>query len=292
MHDCAPRTIGSLRGGDHVCLVYDSDAEHEAVLSAFVVGGLERRERVLYFTDNQPIDTILYALQGRGIDTERHIARGRLSVATAQASYLAAGRFDPQACIQAWLETAKRAIADGYSGIRVGGDLGWAARGISGANQLLEYERRIQAEVFPSGLVTGMCEIDRRRFNDSDIEALLGVHPDGALSAHTLPHVDYLQILPTLEPYGAKIFGEIDILSEDTFHGALHQLAAASSSDIYLDFGGVRFMGTSALSALARLAKDLDGERRVIVLNLAPRFRQVMEVLGWRAVPGLTFSER
>lgn len=275
------RRVSSLRSGDHVCLKYVSAAEQEAVLAAFVVGGLERNERVFYFSDTRDPANVQRALEYRGIDVERHASRRRLSLATAQESYLASGEFDPDACIQGWVDTAAEAVADGYSGIRVAGDLGWAMRPVPGADRLLEYEARIQTEVFPLGTITGMCEVDCTRFEPATCDALTLLHPDGIVCADMLAANACMEILPTFEPFGAKVFGEIDMLSNDAFEQALQYLIASSTGDVQLDMSGVRFIGAASLSVLARSAARLEGERRLIVTNLAPRFRYLIERLAW-----------
>lgn len=291
MNALSSRSVGSLRPGDHVCFAYDSDAEHEAVLSSFVVDGLERNERVLCFSDDQPPAQILTKLERRGVDTSRHIGRGQLTIATACESYLAMGSFDPAACIEGWYREAGRAIADGYSGIRVAGDMAWVMRGVPGAELLLDYEKRIQAEVFPSRLVTGMCEIDRRRFDESAAQALMGVHPDGEVRADPLFSDGCVQVVPTFEPFGAKVFGEIDVFSAEEFERAIRRLGAPGGPDVVLDFGGVRFMGAQALSALVRCAQDLEYGRRLVLCNMPAKFRRIMTLMGWQDVPRLAFAD-
>ncbi len=281
-----------MHGGDHVCFIYDSDAAHAATLTAFVVGGLERNERVLYFSDEQPTDQILAILESRGIDTKRHIAQGRLVVATAAESYLLSGHFDPDACIQAWLRTGQQARFDGYRGIRVAGDMGWALRDVPGAEHLLDYERRIQTEVFPSGAVTGMCEIDRRRFSHPQVRTLLGLHPDGSINADLVHSGSSLQIVRTTEPFGAKVFGEIDVGVNDNFRSALRCLGATDASDIYLDFSAVRFVAGSVLETLVQFARNRAEQGSLIVLDMAPKFRRLMELRGWCETPGLVLIEK
>ncbi|GAA3315694.1 hypothetical protein [Nonomuraea dietziae] len=43
------RQIKDVKLGDHVCLAFAHEAEQRAVVTAFLAGGLESRERVLYF---------------------------------------------------------------------------------------------------------------------------------------------------------------------------------------------------------------------------------------------------
>lgn len=290
MPDSSARAVGSLRPGNHVCLVYRAEEEHAAILSSFVVDGFERNERVLYFSDQQPVDGVLDMLHRRGIDVHRHIDAGRLQVATAAQSYLAPGYFDPDECIRGWHATAALALNDGYRGVRIAGDMRWTQRRVPGAERLLEYERRIQSEVFSQHPVTGMCEFDARHFRKRALNALTQLHPDGTVHADPLYEQHSMQIFPTFEPFGAHVLGEIDAATLGEFESTLQDLRSQARGDIYIDVGGVRFMSAGALSALVRFAKSLNGEQDLIVANMAPRFRRLMDLLDWRGVPGLVHA--
>lgn len=290
MLESSARAVGSLRSGDHVCLVYHADEEHAAILSSFVVSGFERNERVFYFADRQSPESVLDMLHARGIDVHRHIDTGRLHVETSAQSYLASGYFDPDECIRGWHATAALALNDGYRGIRVAADMLWSQRAVPGADRLFEYERRIQSEVFSEHPVTGMCEFDARHFKKRALSAFAQLHPDGTVHADPLYEQHSLHILPTFDPFGAHVLGEIDAANLAEFESALQDLRLHAGTDICIDVGGVRFMSAGALSALVRFAKSLSGEHVLIVANMAPRFRRLMDSLDWQSVPGLVHA--
>ncbi|MCX7854802.1 MAG: MEDS domain-containing protein, partial [Anaerolineae bacterium] len=71
----------------HICGFYETEEEHRALVTPFLLQGLERGERVVYITDTYSARTILEYLQDGGVDTESALARGQLLLRTAQDTY-------------------------------------------------------------------------------------------------------------------------------------------------------------------------------------------------------------
>jgi hypothetical protein len=79
----------------HTCGFYESEEEHRALITPFLLQGLERGERVVYITDAHSAETIRGYLQDAGVDGDAAVARGQLVFRTAQETYLQGDRFDP-----------------------------------------------------------------------------------------------------------------------------------------------------------------------------------------------------
>lgn len=170
------RSAEELLPGDHVCSVYHSDVRRYKVLAAFIRGGIARNEQVLCFTDEQSASDLLAKLRARNVDVDRYVATSQVVVATAQQSYLVGGSFQPDTVVDQWKDTVQQALAHGFSGLRVSGDLAWANRNVPGGEHFVAYERRIQREIFEQYPVTGLCEFDMRRFDPSWLERIWDLH--------------------------------------------------------------------------------------------------------------------
>lgn len=142
----------------------------------FVEAGLTRNERIFVYTDGMSVAAISEALRVRGIDLSSHEKVPILHFGHSSDSYLSKGHFDVDATVNGWFQLVERAVADGFDGIRVVGDMGWAARGVSGSDRIFEYERAIQREVFSSGRVAGLCGYDVRRFDSSALRIARELH--------------------------------------------------------------------------------------------------------------------
>jgi hypothetical protein len=69
------------------------------------------------------------------------VARGQLAVMPAADSYLSELPFDPERMVSS-LHALDDALADGYRGLSVAGEMSWAAPGVRGAERLEEYDER------------------------------------------------------------------------------------------------------------------------------------------------------
>ena len=81
--------------------------------------------------------------------------------------------------------------------------------------------------------------------------------------------------------------GEID---ESSYPMLLVSLAAAGDGEIHIDLSGVTYCDLAGLRAIVRLAEPGSGgrpARRVVLHAVPPRFREILHILGWDAVPGI-----
>src|SRR5215217_7501837 len=102
---------------DHVCWVYDDEAAFDLAVRDFLAGGLERGERLLCVGER-----VIESLQSLTLpdqDVADLMAAGALETQTIAEAYAATGPFRPEGQL-AYYETAtRRALAEGYRGLRV-----------------------------------------------------------------------------------------------------------------------------------------------------------------------------
>jgi len=207
-HTGYPHTIADLGPGDHLCYLYETEEEHRAVLTPFLRQGLERGEKVLYIADAHTPETILGYLRnnpstalrhgsgqgsGQGLDVKPYLARGQLVILTCDDAYLREGVFDPEGMIALLRADTERALAEGYSALRVTGEMTWALQGLPGSERLIEYEAKLN-EFFgsaepqdgasgrglaeaPGSKCLAICQYDRRRFAPPVLLDVLRTHP-------------------------------------------------------------------------------------------------------------------
>ncbi len=88
LEQLAPRT--------HLCSIYETPEEHFAVAVPFIKIGLDRGEKCIYIADDGTEARV--ALDGAGVDVERAIATGQLTLEKKESAYLKHGSFDPGGC--------------------------------------------------------------------------------------------------------------------------------------------------------------------------------------------------
>ncbi len=184
------RQIADLHQGDHVCLIYETAAEQLAATVPFVRDGLERGERTLYIIDESTLREVAAALAEGGIDVEHEVGRGALVLATKREAYLHSGMFDPQGMIRFLRQTAEAAVAEGYTGLRITGEMTWALGPEKGCERVVEYEALLN-EYFPGSGALAICQYNRERFAPEVIHDVLRTHPIAILGQQVCPNLYY-----------------------------------------------------------------------------------------------------
>ncbi len=183
--------IEELRPGDHLCTIYDSDEQHRALLTRFIAAGLARGERVLYVVDARTGDTIRAYLADAGVDPADAERRDQLWILAQHDTYLRDDRFDPDAMIELLAEETERARADGFTALRITGEMSWVLRGLPGSERLVEYEAKLN-RFFPGRRALALCQYDRRRFDASVLLDVLRTHPLAAVGDELMDNPHYV----------------------------------------------------------------------------------------------------
>ncbi|MFP2905286.1 MEDS domain-containing protein [Pyxidicoccus sp. 3LFB2] len=168
--------IHHLDHGDHVCLIYDSFEEQMAAMVPFFREGLARGESCAYIVDEHAAEEVAAALTAHGLDVASARASGALQFLTKRDAYLRSGTFDPVAMIAFLRETQDAALAAGFTGLRVTGEMTWALGPETGNDKLIEYEALLN-RFFPQSRSLAICQYSRRRFPAEIIRDTLRTHP-------------------------------------------------------------------------------------------------------------------
>lgn len=167
---------GELRPGDHACLLYDRPGEQlESVVPA-LEEALASGDRCVYVADDFTVAQVTGALITAGVDVRGARARRALHLLTKRDAYLSAGEFRPRAMVAFWERSLKEALADGFAGVTVTGEMAWALGSEPGSQYLPEYERLVSTLLAGSRAAT-ICQYNARRFELSLVHEMLRVHP-------------------------------------------------------------------------------------------------------------------
>ncbi len=170
------RVIADLGPGDHLCCIYQTEAEHRTVLTPFLRQGLERNEKVLYVADTHAADVVTDYLRDDGIDPQPYLASGQLEVLGGQETYLRGGTFSPEGMVALLRSETERALSDGYSALRVTGETAWVHSGQVEPERVVEYEVLVNA-FSPGSRCLAICQYDRRRVAPEVLLDVVRAHP-------------------------------------------------------------------------------------------------------------------
>ncbi|MFF9278963.1 MEDS domain-containing protein [Streptomyces griseosporeus] len=268
--------VEEIDHGDHVCLAFADDAEQQRVAPTYLLTGLRRGERVMYFADQRTPTQVLDWLRAAGRDPEPALASGQLVVTTADDSYLAAGTFDADSMVATLRQEVADSLRAGYTGFRVSGEMAWALRDVPGSERLGEYETKANA-AFEGHRASAVCQYDDRRIDAAALADFEAGHPQ-VVAAPSLHSSATLRLVPAFRSgeRALRVVGAVDYHSAPALAAAL-ATAQNWPGDLWVDMSNLDFIDLAGVRELVRAAE------RLHIVDLAPMLSQVFHVVGWDA---------
>jgi hypothetical protein len=133
----------------HICALFHTTEEKYRVLLPFIREGIERGEKAFHIVDPELRDAHLKHLQTGGIDTMAEERDGQLEVCCWQDVYLSTGHFSYSRTLTRISEVLEAGSAQGYRLTRLVAHMEWALEGPPIADDLIEYEIRLN-DVVPT----------------------------------------------------------------------------------------------------------------------------------------------
>jgi len=256
---------------DHVCWVYDDDAAFGAAVREFLIGGLERGERLLCVGE-RVIDSLRGQLPPFG-DIDALIADGTLETLTLAQAYEAAGPFGPANLLGYYDSATRRALDAGFRGLRVIAEVTALAADPSVRPELVRWEHVADDYIAQGTGFTAMCaysgELTREALADVAAVHPLVHGPDGVPSFRVFFDDDRLVLAGSVDTFGADRLARVLATSPVAGDGAV------------LDLSLAEFVDVTACRVLAQWARDLqDRDLDVEVRNASPLLRRMWRILA------------
>jgi anti-anti-sigma factor len=257
-----PTSVDRLGPGDHACLTFSDEEERLDIVAAFVRNGLSAGHRVLCFTDSYAPAALSRRLADRGVEAQPYAAKGQLALEPARV-WLADGGFRPARVLDELTNEIDRARRDGFAGLRITADMGWAAQPVAGAEHLVAFEEKA-SQLFAAAQVTAICQYDRQQFDAVTLASTTAAH--SCAVAATVYHEDpVLRICRQHSPAGIRVAGEIDYTSLTAFREALAE-AVRLDSQPHVNLAKLRFIDAATAGVLVQTAAALTPGRGMTVL--------------------------
>lgn len=280
--------VGRLEPGDHICWTFMDDADRDRVLAEYVRVGLPLDHKVIYFPHATTPERTLAALEDAGLDVPALTAAGRLEVHGAREAYLGSGRFDPAAMVAGCLDACARARAEGYAGLRLAGDMSWAAEPVAGVEALSWYEAQVN-QVYAGGYAMGLCLYDGRLFPRTRMSPVLAAHPGSVDPGTDAGWSPLLRIRRTVGSPGLKLEGATDLSNRGSLVALLEALEPGDGHlPPVLDVTALSFVDVPTAHSIIVAAARLGGLR---VVGASAHLAQVLEFVGAGCLPGLMIDQ-
>lgn len=180
--------IAALKPGDHLCFLYETEEEHQTVLTFFLRQGLERGEKVLYFADSHTAEAILGYLRSDGVAIENYLSGGQLTIITADEIVLQRGTPDQEKMLALLQGEMERAQIENYPALRVTAEMSAL---LPYTERLLEYETKLNG-FFYQARCLGLCQYDRRLFGPEILLDVLRAHPIALVGKEVCDNIYYI----------------------------------------------------------------------------------------------------
>lgn len=215
----ATAVVDRVHLGDHVCWAHDDERAALEAVTRFTATGLRLGHKVVCFTDTVTPRALRTRLEDAGVPTETPVAVGQLRIVPALDSYVRVGsdgRLAVEPMIESLADEITRTHREGYSGLRLAGDMGWILRTGTGLDELSRYEAQAN-RLFLDRRVAGMCLYDGRLFAPEQLRAVAAAHP-----ATVGPYADrgwtpLLRAYRTADPPGLRLVGQVDRSNQEAF---------------------------------------------------------------------------
>lgn len=185
----------TLTDEDHVCGLYWTRAERDAVLLPFLRAGLQAGDRCLCIIDEPDHPDVLARLAD-DLDVTRCVACGQLALVSPANTYLGTGRFSAEDTLRFLAATAGERTtgtrgATGPTGttctaaadapvLRVAGDASWLLATPPGVDHFDRYEAAMN-DLPPRHRSAVLCLYDLSRFAGGRVLDVLRFHPKAML---------------------------------------------------------------------------------------------------------------
>lgn len=160
----------------HICALFDSRDEEYEVLSPFYAEAVAWGEKNLHIVAPGGKDEHLRRLAAHGVDAKACVACGSLEVLGWDEAYLLDGVFDQDRMLAMVDEVFDAARSAGYPRLRIMGNMGWAFRGDTRPEDVIDYEARVN-EVLGRARQPAICVYDIAWLSGTMMMDILRCHP-------------------------------------------------------------------------------------------------------------------
>ena len=227
-----------LEGGrfhGHLCLLHESEAEILAPVIPFIQKGVALGERCIYLNAGEEM---LERVLKNAVNAQKDDI-GALMLLPAQEAWLQGGCFEPRRVLGLLQSLCSRAAGDGFKGIRIICDMGWAGRKALRASLLAEFEAELNLFATRHE-VTLLCLYNRVSFPAEQLLGLARLHQHLVIGGKVCSNPFYLPL--DRDPAVPRATCELD----------LFLAAAQAASGAATDRERLRHELEQAYAALAR----------------------------------------
>jgi hypothetical protein len=166
-----------LPNATHICAFFESEKQEYDCTVPYFAEGLAQGEQVVTIRDAGVIgrhEQRLRELMPHPIDVP--IRTNQLRIVASEETYLKSGCFQAERMFTMLEDVLREAEGGPFRRVRTCGDMTWALREMTGTDELMEYESRVNTLTAQHDC-TLMCVYDVNKFSGRAVMDVLATHP-------------------------------------------------------------------------------------------------------------------
>jgi ABC-type transporter Mla MlaB component len=267
----------AVRPGEHACCRVAHGEDRDRLDAAFVCDGLRRGHMVVCLCAGCDVDETLARLLAADRSIDAAVARGQVVVRDTAAGPLAGSVSDVERMLETVLGAHARALAEGYTGLSLTGDIG-AGLSSADAEGVAEYERRLESAL-AGGTQVLLCRYDDAVDAGTLSHLVAAHHVDVSPELATIGRRGLLAAARVHPPETLRLAGELDFDSADDLSVLLDEHFQAPRR---LDLADLSFVDVSGMRALRGNA-----DQPLAIAGASEPVRCLVELLGWDTDPAV-----
>ena len=210
----------------HIANIYKRDADQFKSVVPFVLGALDRNEKVVCILDRSTQEQVVDSLM-KVKDVQSQLDAHQITFLSSRDTYLKGGTFEIDRMLAAWRSLEQRALSEGYSAMRATGETTWYSTKVPGVELLREYEARLN-EIYPESTANILCLYNEEIFDSGYLLDIIRAHPklvvngELCINPYFTPTNELLSCMRGVVPKGVFERTSTDILKRArlaTIHG-------------------------------------------------------------------------
>ena len=160
----------------HMVILYNDKQDTTEILVSYIKENLEKNIKCLFITGDVETEEIMHSLAVL-IDVQEYIKKEQFYILDKEDIYSKDGDFIAEKMISHLIKETEKALAAGFDGLAVTGEVSWALNYDSGFEKIMEYEWKLNDRLFSQYPVSSICRYNLEKFNDDMIINIIQVHP-------------------------------------------------------------------------------------------------------------------
>jgi anti-anti-sigma regulatory factor len=276
-------TTDTVDVGDHACLTFTDAEERLDLLAAFVRNGLRAGSKVVCWTDDVSPEGLLAQLAARSVRPGAAVRRGQLRIASAAEAFVGPSSVTAAGMVKMLAAEVAAAGREGYRGLRVTADMGWATRPLAGADELVAFESEV-AELLTGGRLCLICQYDRDRFDAVTLAIAAKAHPK-TIAGQVYHEHPLLRICRQYSPPGVRIAGQLDYRHREVLEQAVAE-SLRLDRNMHLNLDGLEYIDGCCAGLIVAAATRMPASRRMTI-RCRRVVATVLRLVGADSVPRL-----